>query len=158
MRPIALGRRIYRGPSACPARFDNPPRTIARSDPGLCTGNLEIRPGDPKFAPAPRKSAGNLQIRCRHTSVLLGLAVARCRRTRHPQRRLHAYTKWRRSPSEQLTAVQDNAMYTRMKRLSPMWTEPCLREQRTLFGSRTYGLVAANRRDPHRRGGGVLAG
>jgi hypothetical protein len=72
--------------------------------------------------------------------------------------RLQEYTKWRRSLSEQLTAVRDNAMYRRMKRLSPMWTEPCLREQRTLFGSRTYGLVAANSRDPHRRGGGVLTG
>jgi hypothetical protein len=49
-------------------------------------------------------------------------------------------------------------MYGRMKRLSPMWTEPCLREQQTLFGSRTYRLVAASRRDPHRRGGGVLTG
>jgi len=40
-----------------------------------------------------------------------------------------------------------------MKPLSPMWTRPCLREQSTLFVLRAYGRIAANRRDPHRRGG-----
>ena len=70
----------------------------------------------------------------------------------------HAYRKWQRSPRRKLTAAWGNAMYKRMKLLSPMWTELCLREQQTLFGSRTYGLVAANRRDPHRSGGGVLTG
>jgi xanthine dehydrogenase molybdopterin-binding subunit B len=40
-----------------------------------------------------------------------------------------------------------------MKPVSPMWTRPCLREQSTLFVLRACGRIAANRRDPHRRGG-----
>ena len=56
-----------------------------------------------------------------------------------------------------LTSAHAVAMICVMSSLSPIWTKLCPPEQQTLFASRLYGHVAANRRGPDRRGG-VLAG